>query len=327
MNQRVSLESFNTDDAAAFWFARVHSKQMSEQEYAEFESWKQAPANDHAYRTLQGIWNATTLVPSSRLLALTEEEIHQPRQTGRRRTLFALGAAVCATGVAAVVLPKWLAGFPEFDERYATELGQRREVTLPDASVIAMNTATQLTVRMYPDKRVVNLTAGEATFTVTKNTDKPFYVQAGSATVRVTGTVFNVRQDPGRIRVTVVSGSVDVSHTDGDMTAHVALGANDVVAVTDTGGLGPVEKTDPAPALAWRGGRVVFFDTPLSAAVAEINRYTREPIRLDDAAVKRMRIAGVFNIDNPASFLKLLPEIAPVAVKSHPDGGVQIVAR
>ncbi len=326
MNQPMSPESFTAEDAAAFWFARARSGQMTEEERVQFQTWKQDPANDSAYRVLQGVWNATTLVPVTRLRALTEEPVHKPLHTGRRRTLWVLGT-VCAAGVGAVVLPKWVAGFPEFDDSLTTALGQRREVTLPDASVIAMNTATQLNVRLYKNKRIVTLASGEATFTVTKDANRPFYVETGATTVRVTGTQFNVRRDTGNVRVTVISGSVEVNHTQGDTTAQVLLGANDTVFVADTTGPGAVEKTDATSVLAWHQGRVVFFNTPLSSAIGEINRYITHPITITDPAVAKMRIAGVFNIDNPATFLRLLPEIAPVAVRTQPDGSTLVVLR
>lgn len=322
----MSPESTTREDAAAFWFARVRSEQMTEAETAQFTVWKQDAANDQAYRTLHGIWNATTLVPAQRLRALTEEPSHQPVRSGRRRTMWALGA-VCTAAVSAMVVPQWLAGFPEFEQSMVTTVGQRQETTLPDASVIAMNTATQLDVRLYRDRRVVALQAGEATFTVTKDAQRPFYVEAGATVVRVTGTQFNVRRDAGSVRVTVVSGSVQVSHSDGVSSRQVMLGANDAITVTEATGLGNLEHADPASTLAWHKGRVVFYDTPLVRAAAEMNRYIAEPIRIHDAAVANMRIAGVFNIDNPSAFLHLLPEIAPVVVRTRSDGSVLIVKR
>jgi transmembrane sensor len=329
MNQRMPLESLTTEDAAAFWFARVRSGQMTDAESTQFSEWKQDSANDHAYKSLQGIWNATSLVPAARLRALAQEPVHQPERVSasRRRTIWALGTAACAVGAGALVLPQWLAGLPEFETSMTTARGERRETTLPDNSVIAINTATQLTVRLYQDRRVVSLAAGEATFKVTKDSNRPFYVEADATTIRVTGTQFNVRREAGSVRVSVVSGAVEVSHNSGKQLDKVMLGANDAVTVADASGLGAVEKTDVASTIAWHTGRVVFFDTPLVRAIGEINRYTQHPIQINDPAVAKMRIAGVFNIDNPSTFLRLLPEIAPVAVQKQQDGSAIIVVR
>lgn len=326
MNQRMSPEPLSTEDAAAFWFARVCSAQMTDVEKMQFESWKQDPANGHAYQTLQGIWNATTLVPAARLRALTEAPVQVPQRSGRRRMVWAMGA-LCAAGTGAFVLPQWLAGFPEFEEKVATARGERRAVTLPDASVIAMNTATHIDVRLYKDRRLVTLTDGEATFSVTKDASRPFYVAVGKTVVRVTGTQFNVRRNADNVRVTVLSGRVEVSFNDDKAPGQVMLGPNDAVTASDASGLGLLEKTDAASVTAWRQGRVVFFDTPLSIAIGEINRYIPQPIRITDPAVAKMRIAGVFSVDSPDSFLRLVPEIAPVVVRKHADGSALIVSR
>ncbi|MRU32331.1 FecR family protein, partial [Xylella fastidiosa subsp. multiplex] len=41
----------------------------------------------------------------------------------------------------------------------------------------------------------------------------------------------------------------------------------------------------------------------------------------------RIRISGVFNVDNPQAFLDLLPAIAPVHVQTAANGVVTILGR
>ncbi|MGE8637715.1 MAG: FecR family protein [Achromobacter sp.] len=319
-------------DAAAFWFARVHSEQMSQAERRQFDAWLRAdPAHELEYRRARGIWNASNQLGEDRLRALLQEApaaARRPRPVSSRRRVMAGVALACtAAVVAGVMLPRWIAGDPGYSAQYATQPGQRQHVTLPDASVIDLNTATQMSVALYDDRRVVALAAGEATFAVTPDASRPFYVEAGGATVRVTGTRFNVRRDGDAVHVAVEAGTVEVEAGHGWNRSQVRLSAGQGTRTVEDGRLSPSEKWDVPNLLAWHAGRAVFRDVPLSDAVAEMNRYGHAPIRVSGADVAAMRVSGVFSVDNPRAFLDLLPAIAPVRVQAGPDGSFLIVRR
>lgn len=317
-------------DAAAYWFARVHSEQMSQAERQAFEAWLRAdPANDLEYRRARGIWNASSQLGADRLRALVQEPPAASSQPApaRRRLVAGLAFACAAAVVAGVALPRWTAGDPDYAVQYGTPSGQRQHVSLPDASLVDLNTATQLSVKLYADRRVVSLQAGEATFSVTPDPSRPFYVEAGGTTVRVTGTRFNVRRDGDGARVAVESGTVAVQAGGWWNRSRVMLGAGQGTRTLADGGLSPAATVDVANLLAWHRGRAVFRDVPLSEAVAEMNRYGGVPIRVSGSDVATMRISGVFSVDNPRAFLDLLPAIAPVRVQSGADGSAMILRR
>lgn len=314
-------------DAAAFWFARVRSGRMDEAQRRQFDAWRQAdPAHDLEYRRACGVWNGMALVDPARLRALAAEPSPRRRSVLRHPLMLGFGLA-CVALVAAVALPQWLGASPAFTQQYATQVGQRQQASLPDASVVDLNTATRLSVRLYADRRVVELEAGEATFSVTPDAQRPFYVEAGGATIRVTGTRFNVRRDAGGVRVAVDSGMVDVKAGHWWSRSQVQLAGGQGTHTLADGSLSPSEKVDVPNLLAWQAGRAVFRDQPLADAVAEMNRYGRKNMRVADAKVGRIRISGVFNVDNPQAFLDLLPAIAPVRVQAAADGVVTILGR
>jgi len=314
-------------DAAAYWFAQERSGNMDEAERGRFEQWRRAdPEHEREYRRAKGIWNAARLIPPERLRALAREpQAREAPLLARRRLALGLGAACAAAVVAAIALPQWH-GAPSYAEEFSTRHGERRQVALPDNSLIDLNTDTSLAVRFYAGRRVVKLARGEAVFIVAHDADQPFYVNAGDTVVRVTGTRFDVRRLAGKeVLVAVASGSVAVRHGFwwGGKTAQLEAGQTIVAGAQ---GLGPVSREDVGPLLAWRQGRVVFRDMPLSLAIAEINRYAPHAIQLQDAALAQVRIAGVFSTDNVQPFLDLLPAIAPVRVLRQPDG-TAVVAR
>lgn len=315
-------------DAAAYWFARERSGGMDETERQQFESWRRAdPEHDREYRRAQGIWNATQLIPAERLRALAREP-----QAGalplfqRRRLVIGLGTACTAAIVAGVTLPQWLSP-PSDSQQISTGHGERRQVALPDDSIVDLNTDTALTVRFYAGQRVIELLAGEAAFSVTHDLARPFYVKAGDTTVRVTGTHFDVRRDDNRVRVAVASGSVEVRQGPWWNRAVSQLQTGQTVTTLAQGGLSPIAQMDVDAFMAWRQGRIVFRDTPLSQAIVEVNRYAPRPIQLNDAMLAQVHIAGVFSTDNTQAFLDVLPNIAPVRVLQQPDGTPSIARR
>lgn len=226
-----------------------------------------------------------------------------------------------------MVLSPWFGVSSAFTRQYATQVGQRLQLSLPDASVVDTNTATQLSVRLFDNRRVVELKAGEVSFAVAPDARWPFYVETGDATIRVTGTRFNVRRDADAVRVAVDSGTVEVKFGHWWNRSQVLLRADQGTHTLAQGGLSPSADVDVSDLLAWHVGRVVFRDQPLADAVAEMNRYGRKNMRVADATAGRIHISGVFSVDNPQAFLELLPMIWPVRVQTAADGVTTIHSR
>src|SRR3546814_15842317 len=76
----------------------------------------------------------------------------------------------------------------------------------------------------------------------------------------------------------------------------VAAGTRDIVAVK------AADEIDRA--LAWRSGGLAFNGEPLSYAVAELNRYNRRKLVVEDPVLARMPIVGSFRTDEPDDFAR-----------------------
>src|SRR5262249_27512759 len=94
---------------------------------------------------------------------------------------------------------------------FATEIAQTRIVMLPDGSRVTLGAHSEIEQRFSANERRVVLTGGEAFFEVTHNPPRPFFVEAGQANVRVTGTKFNVSQRQSGVAVAVLEGEVHVA--------------------------------------------------------------------------------------------------------------------
>lgn len=73
---------------------------------------------------------------------------------------------------------------------------------------------------------------------------------------------------------------------------------------------------------SWTVGRLTFEDTPISVAVAEVNRYSREPIELRDPRISEIRVSGVFNAGDIDGFVAALTDLYPLKATRGADGRI-----
>jgi len=305
---------------AARWFARAHSGEWTAAAQAERDAWLAAdPRHAAEYRMLESIWQAAAALPEDRLRALAEE----PRRAQRPARRRALGLGLCAL-MGAIALGIWQHADPVAE--YRTAAGERRSVTLPDGSTAELNSRSRIEVRYDGARRLVLLQEGEALFAVAKDAARPFVVDAGLGSARVTGTRFDVSRDTDQLRIVVESGSVEVAGS-ADKTA-VSVRAGSSVRIDASGHAGQVQDYPVAAALAWRQGQIVFADTDLASAVREVSRYRLQPIILAPRqGLETLRLTSVFQTADTDAFLTALPHILPVAVRRLSDGQAEIVAR
>jgi len=116
-----------------------------------------------------------------------------------------------ATSIAAMLLLAasvlWWVRDGEFLGRpraYQTAHGEQIVAELPDGSELHLNTDSSATVRYSRSERVVDITRGQALFTVARDDHRRFRVSAGDARVFAVGTQFDVYRRPNTTIVTVV---------------------------------------------------------------------------------------------------------------------------
>lgn len=317
-------------DLAASWFAYLHSGDGTQEDWRVFEQWRQAhPENDRQYRNVQRIWDATLHIPENEIREiLMRREAPAPRPNlARRRFGWGLAGVCSAALIGGVALNSgWLAS-PLQTVQLISKRGERHQITLPDGSTLDVNTGTRAVARLYEGRRVVELLEGEIFFSVQHDAESPFVVDAGGNHIVVTGTRFNVRYDAQTARVSVESGSVDVYSGRWWNRQSRSLVKDQGIDVFEEQALGGVQQRDLDATLAWQRGKIVFENTPLAQAVAEINRYLDRPARLDAPALRDHRIAGIFSVDDPQALIDMLPEFAPVRVYHLQDGHTRIVAK
>lgn len=325
---------------AAHWFSRMHSGETTETDRQAFAAWCSAdPAHEREYQKLTAQWDAVLSLPEARLRGLMQatndtQALHvapPPPAMSRRRFGLRMVAA-CALPVAAGLLAAPYVAPYLFDRgekrlNYATRKGERRQVTLPDGSILHLNGDTRLAARFGAKERRVELAQGEAFFEVQHDTSRPFVVEGGVGQVTVTGTRFNVRRDSESLQVSVESGSVRLESGPWWRHSEHRLGAGQQAIAYASSPLGEVTQVNVDNLTAWQRGKIIFNNVPLATVINEMNRYLMQPASLDAPALGPYRISGVFSVDDPLAMIDALPAIAPVSLDRLPDGRVRVLAR
>lgn len=318
---------------AADWFARLRDDHADLDAWTEFQAWLEIdPAHRQAYEAVEMLWldleedapqallNAVGATASVETLPRASgPAIPAPtptktsrRDSGRPLPWLVAGGAIAASIAALVVGPRWL---PSAPVDYATAKGEVRAVTLADGSRLTLGGATRMTVAMDARRRAVTLAAGQATFDVVHQADRPFVVELGDQQVRVLGTEFNISRDQGRTAVTVRRGVVAVAQARG---GEVRLTQGQQVLHAEGSTVQEVRSTDPDAVFAWRSGKLIYDKTPLTMVVADFNRYGGPPIRIDPSAAK-VTVTGVFFVDSPQAMVERLAQFNGLAVVVRAD--------
>lgn len=313
------------EEQAALWAARLEGGELAPHDRAAFQAWLKSDA-EHP-RLLQQF---------QRLSAALEEQIPvlaavgavaspPPPATARPwRGNFAWGlgaAAVAAAAAVALVLH-----LRPVDHLYVTGPGERHSVQLADGSGVELNANTTLRVVLTRGARTARLTRGEAFFVVAKDASRPFIVATSEGSVRVTGTVFDVRDESRNdLEVTVVEGSVAVSPADSDGAAPYVLSPGDHYS-SGHPALQRLSAGAMDDLLAWRSGSVIFDSTRLADALASFTRFTGQAA-VADPDVADLKLSGRFQLDQFDEFLAGLPVRWPVQVDRDELGTIHVRAR
>jgi len=312
-------------DEAARWFVRLQEPAVEVDAHRQFDRWlNQHPQHRDEFALLQGLWTAADLVPAARLRALCEET---PSRSKRRPILrYAVAASVLAVA-AGLALFSGLNQPSLYTAQFSTAVGERRQVALPDGSVVDLDSRSRIQVRFEKDRRAIELSEGEAMFSVEHDTSRPFVVEAGSGKVTVTGTRFDVRRGSAETRVVVEQGTVKVQGHDAASDDFVSLTAGLGTHVDAGGKVAVAYAVDPAEMTAWRNGKLVFDNASLADVVEQVSRYRDKPLKVGNGAVGDLRLTSVFKSDNTDALLKALPNILPVAVRTLADGSQEIISK
>lgn len=153
-----------------------------------------------------------------------------------------------------------------------TPRGGQYQLVLPDGTKVWLDAASSIT---YPvvftgDSRRVKLT-GQAYFEVTKNKEKPFYVDVHHFQIKVLGTHFNVSaydEDPENT-TTLLEGAVQIAKN--GKTALLRPGQQAAIANGSESII--VSEANINDAMAWKNGYFIFNDDDIRGIMRKVSRW------------------------------------------------------
>lgn len=251
-----------------------------------------------------------------------------PPRNGLRAWAMAASVALVVM-ISAATYVHWQA------DRYSTELGEQRILTLADGSVVTLNTSSTVKVDFSEHRRNIELIEGEAFFRVAHDVTRPFDVTARDATARAVGTQFNVRIAGHTTLVSVVDGIVDVRERHQAQPAGQAPAVDQALrlhkgeeaavdAKQTTGGAQPPRvlknaQSAPLRAVAWTRGRVEFEGTPMVDVLSEFQRYREIDVSIAEP-LRQMRLTGSFDaqdVESALAYIATLPGIVVERTGAH----------
>lgn len=311
------------DDQAADWAARRDRAVLSEADGAGLAAWL---ADDP--RAAGALLRAEAVALETRSARALGADFDPGRfgsagaagstAPSRRRLLAWGGAAAASLAAGVLAVPLLTAG-----EAHATAVGEVRLVPLADGSTMTLNTDSRAVVRFDKGRREVEITQGEAYFSVARDAARPFVIKMGARSVRAGGGAVTVhRLDARRSEVTIQSGDVRLD-TAG---AGRPVGANARVVLSADGGaeLVAVAARDIDRSLAWREGKLAFEGETLAQAAAAFARYGGPRIRITDPGLAQEPITGLFAANDPVGFSRAAALALDARVQPS-DGGLVIV--
>lgn len=309
---------------AADWFARLGTPAVSAAALEDFRVWRRRPENAAAYRRLETVWAEAGGIRDDpdirRALAAAAAS-----RSGLRRSLRGRTLGPAAIGGAAACLVLVTAFWWQNRGALSTGVGEQELVQLKDGSSVRLDTDSRVRVRFGDRNRRVVLEQGRALFTVAPDPSRPFVVDAGPARVTAIGTAFDVRRDRGFVTVTLLSGEVRVDSPAGaGPPPGRSLAPGQQMIVTAAGR--ETRPVDLAAQTSWTQGLLVFRDTPLGAAVDEVNRYLTARIELDAARLESVAVNGVFRTGDGDAFVAAASDLFGLQAARSPDGSVTLKA-
>lgn len=207
------------------------------------------------------------------------------------------------------------------DKNYLVQTGkgQRANITLPDGTVVWLNSYTQLhyNANYGTTQRIVSLT-GEAYFEVAKDKEKPFIVETEGMNVEALGTTFNVKayREDSQIVTTLFSGSVRVS-SDRD---NVILSPDENATFERNSGKLIMHKLDNSSyAKMWRNNDLVFNGETLEEIAVLLNRMYNVQIVFKSEHIKKYRFSGVICNNSLDNVIELISLTSPITYETRGD--------
>lgn len=198
-------------------------------------------------------------------------------------------------------------------QQIKTNRGQRTTFSLPDGSVVYMNSDSKI---IYPaqftgNERRIELT-GEAYIKVEPDYTNPFIIECGNITTIVTGTEFNLKNRGNTVKVAVTQGSVKVISSNKN---EIFVQKGQMVSLDKKGNYTNPQKFDLTHTLAWKNNKLSFKRTPLTEVIRDLELFYNVKVTLVNKSAKNKKLTGLFDAESLNEVLENLELALDISIK------------
>lgn len=291
----------NPIDAQAMeWLARLDRGVLDTHEKHTLEAWlAQDVRHKGAFVRARAIWLSAGRVAAFQGLARPQAvPIPCVSPLISRRFFARAAAAVLVTGSLSAGLPAEAARF------YHAKQGLLR-LTEPGLDEIVLDQASVLTFCRGQLHISLDLLAGQVRLATSR---MPLRLSMDDMSIDLRDGSFIARTDAQGSKALVLTGEVSIqcAGTSGRRVLH----RHEWLCSTRHGvSTGAMSDDELQTALAWSRGVLEFQSVDVAEAVQEINRYNSRKISLRGTGLGQKKISGIFALNDPDSFARILCEI------------------
>ncbi|MFJ1299219.1 FecR domain-containing protein [Pseudomonadota bacterium AL_CKDN230030165-1A_HGKHYDSX7] len=299
---------------AAHWMMRTGDAPDAATQ-AACTAWRQADArHELAWQRLNGIGQEVGGLATGKVSDTTASQTIL-RYCERRSRRHALKWMAGGLGVGTFAWAGMREGWWDGATVYRTATGEQRTITLPDGTLLTLNTGSAVALRYNDQQRRIDLRGGEVLIaTAADPAGRPFSVKTPNGVLTPLGTRFVVRQlddARGATRVSVFEGAVRIEPAARSQAFRVVHAGEQ--AEFDSRSLSPAspaEGTEPA----WKAGMLVANRMRLDHFLSELARYRTGVVRCDDD-VAGLLVTGAFRIDDTDKALEVLAGVLDLTLR------------
>ena len=212
---------------------------------------------------------------------------------------------------------------------YATPMGKKRKVKLPDGSVVTLNGGSHLQLQkgFNTGNRELSLT-GEGYFVVVHNAAKPFIVHTEKITIRDVGTEFNVKAylNDKATEASLINGLIEITikgttHTTVGLTPVILAPNKKFILINDAPASGKTPgitkpifdvknitttENNSVAETDWTQNKLTFVDEPLSEIATQIERWYGVKVIIANPALNNLHFTATFDHGDIVQILEAL---------------------
>ena len=181
------------------WFAGTTDSPITIENQEEFDDWiAESPTHKEKFDLVKAVWDCSdSLMDNPQAIEILREDAEKNPTYKKRKWIDKLTgglpimkyAAVAAT-IALIVGGFWYVQRDvTVNEIHYTSTGEQKETFLSDGSKVHLDTRTMITASITGESRRIELIEGRASFSVVRDTNRPFIVNVGRVSIRALGTL------------------------------------------------------------------------------------------------------------------------------------------